>query len=84
MTVTRHLKRKILERAAEIVGDNQRLANLLEVDRHSLELWLGGRATLPPRVFHDAMELVLQDDIARAAQDRRAQPRLPQPLEASV
>ena len=82
--MTRHLKRKILERAAEIVGDNARLANLLEVDRHSVELWLGGRATLPPRVFHDAMEIVLQDDIARAAQDRRAQPRLPQPLEASV
>lgn len=82
--MTRHLKKKILERAAQIVGDNERLASLLEVDRHALELWLSGRATLPERVFTDAMELVLQDDIARAAQDRRSQPRLPEPIQASV
>lgn len=82
--MTRHLKKKILERAAQILGDNDRLASLLEVDRHALELWLSGRATLPERVFTDAMELVLQDDIARAAQDRRAQPRLPEPVRASV
>jgi hypothetical protein len=82
--MTRHLRRRLLERAAEIVGDRDRLRSLLVVDRHALELWLSGRATLPQRAFEIAMEIVLQDDIARAAQDRRGAPRLPEPMDAAV
>ncbi len=78
--MTRHLKRRLLERAAEIVGNNGLLSQRLDVDRHSLELWLSGRATLPDRVFQSAMDIVLRDDIARAAQDRRKAPREAQPL----
>lgn len=82
--MTRHLKRRLLERAAEIVGDREELGFLLDIDRHALELFLCGRATLPQRVFFAAMELVLQDDVARAAQDRRRSPREPQPLRVAV
>jgi hypothetical protein len=82
--MTRHFKRRLLERAAEIVGDNDRLSLLLDVDRHALEFWLSGRATLPQRVFSSAMDIVLRDDVARAAQDRRARPRQPQPLQSRV
>lgn len=48
--MTRHLKRRLLERAAEIVGDREELGFLLDIDRHALELFLSGRATLPLRV----------------------------------
>ena len=74
-TVTRHLKCRLLKRAADIVGDNVRLSELLDVEHHALELWLGGRATLPTRVFEKAMEIVLEDDVTRAGQDRRSRPR---------
>lgn len=82
--MTRHLKRRLLERAAEIVGDREALSELLDVDRRALDLWLAGRATLPERVFATATEIVLRDDIARAAQDRRTKPRAPEPVDIAV
>jgi DNA-binding transcriptional regulator YdaS (Cro superfamily) len=82
--MTRHLKRRLLERALEIVGDRDALAELLDVEPHALELWLTGRATLPERVFVMAMDVVLRDDIARAAQDRRRAPRAPEPVDVTV
>lgn len=82
--MTRHLKRRLLERALEIAGSRAALAELLDVERHALDLWLAGRATLPDRVFVTATDMVLDDDIARAAQDRRRGPREPQPVDASV
>ena len=48
----------------------------LEVDGHSVKLWIDGKARLPERIFLKAADIVLEDDIARAAQDRRAAPRL--------
>jgi hypothetical protein len=45
------------------------------VEPHALELWLSGRATVPEWVFLVAVDLVVRDDLARAAQDRRATPR---------
>ncbi len=82
--MTRHLRRRLLERAAEIVGDNDELSQLLDIDRHALELFLSGRATVPQRAFLEAMEIVLRDDVARAAQDRRRAPRAPQPIDVAV
>jgi hypothetical protein len=38
-------------------------------------LWLSGRATVPESVFLVAVDIVMRDDLARAAQDRRAAPR---------
>jgi hypothetical protein len=82
--MTRHLKRRLLQRAADIIGDRDRLSELVDVDRRALDMWLSGRATLPQRVFDGAMDIVLEDDIARASQDRRRAPRPPQPLRAAV
>jgi len=69
--VDRELKARLLRRACDIVGGRERLAARLEVELHSLEFWLSGRATPPERVFMTVVDLVLEDDIARAAQDRR-------------
>jgi len=69
------LHRKLLERAAEIVGGKTELCRRLDVDRHALEFWLSGRATPPEYVFLAAADLVLADDLSRAGQDRRKQQR---------
>jgi DNA-binding transcriptional regulator YdaS (Cro superfamily) len=69
--VDRELKAKLLRRACDIVGTRERLAAILGVEMHSLEFWMSGRATPPERIFMSVVDLVLEDDIARAAQDRR-------------
>ena len=67
----KELKARLMRRACDIVGGRERLANRLGVDAHSLEFWLSGRATPPERVFLSVVDVVLEDDVARAAQDRR-------------
>lgn len=71
----RELRMTVLRRAADITGGSSALQQRLNVEPHALELWLAGRATVPEWVFMLAVDLVLRDDIARAAQDRRAAPR---------
>jgi hypothetical protein len=65
------LKARLLRRACEIAGGRDRLAARLDVEVHAIEFWLSGRATPPERVFLSVVDLVLEDDIARAGQDRR-------------
>ena len=67
----RELKARLMRRACDIVGGRERLAARLDVELHSLEFWLAGRATPPDRIFMAVVDLVLEDDIARARQDRR-------------
>jgi hypothetical protein len=67
---------KLLGRAAEICGGWNALCVRLGVEGHSVRLWMEGKARLPERVFLKAADIVLEDDIARAAQDRRAAPRI--------
>lgn len=69
------LQPRLLARAMEIAGGRGELVSLLNVEDHAFGLWLAGRATLPDRVFRALVDLILEDDIARAAQDRRAMPR---------
>jgi hypothetical protein len=71
----RELRVTVLRRAAQIAGGSLALRERLNVEDHALELWLSGRATVPESVFLLAVDLVLRDDIARAAQDRRMLPR---------
>jgi hypothetical protein len=70
------LQGKLLGRAAEICGGWSALCVRLGVEGHSLKLWVDGKARLPERVFLKAADIVLEDDIARAAQDRRGAPRV--------
>jgi len=65
------LKARLLRRACDIAGGRERLASRLNVEMHALEFWMSGRATPPERVFLNVVDMVLEDDIARAAQDRR-------------
>jgi hypothetical protein len=67
---------KLLERAIAIAGSHYELCDLLQVEEHALRLWMSGQATLPERIFLAVVDLVLTDDIARASQDRRAEPRV--------
>ena len=69
------LRVTVLRRATDIAGGPAALRERLQVDEHSLELWLSGRATVPEWVFSRAVDLVLRDDVERAAQDRRTAPR---------
>jgi hypothetical protein len=71
----RELRTTVLRRAADISGGASALQQRLRVDQHALELWLSGRATVPEWVFVLAVDVVVRDDIARAAQDRRGSPR---------
>lgn len=65
------LKARLLRRACDIAGGRERLATRLGVEVHALEFWMSGRATPPERVFLGVVDMVLEDDLARAAQDRR-------------
>jgi hypothetical protein len=67
---------RLLGRAAEICGGWSALCVRLGVEGYSLKLWVEGKARLPERVFLKAADIVLEDDITRAAQDRRAAPRI--------
>ena len=67
---------RLLSRAAEICGGYSALSSRLTVSEHSLRLWLDGKARLPERVFLRAADIVLEDDVARAEQDRRGAPRM--------
>lgn len=62
---------KLISRAAEIVGGLDALCARLDVQLPALHLWLQRKARLPDRVFIQLTDIVLTDDIARAAQDRR-------------
>jgi hypothetical protein len=79
----RELQPKLFKRAVEIAGDAQKLCGLLHIDPHALKLWSEGRATPPEGVFHAVIDLIVNDDLVRAAQDRRQQPRQPKPPEES-
>ena len=67
---------RLLQRVVEICGGFEAARSKLAVSEHSLRLWLDGRASLPQRVFLRAADIVLEDDIARAANDRRRAPRV--------
>ena len=71
-----HFQGKLLKRAAEICGGWDLLRAQLGVSQESMKLWSDGKARLPDRAFLRVADLVLEDDIARAAQDRRNQPRI--------
>lgn len=69
-----HLRVRVLERALHICG-RITLSMRLRVPQHSIEQWCREEETIPDRVFYSMVDLILEDDIARAAQDRRADPR---------
>jgi hypothetical protein len=75
--VTQDLRRRALERALQIVGGSPELAARLRVADYVLELWLQGRASMPASAFFEIVDVIIEDDLARASGDRRQQPRPP-------
>ena len=74
------LQGKLIARAAEIVGGMGYLCEQLGVQRSTLHLWLQRKARLPDPVFVQLADIILKDDIARAAQDRRRDVRVDSPV----
>jgi hypothetical protein len=75
----RELRLTVLRRAADIAGGSQALCERINAEPHAVELWLSDRATVPDWAFFLAIDIVVRDDVARAAQDRRAAPRKNEP-----
>ena len=65
----------LIQRASEMLGGMAGLASFLHVAEHSLYLWALGKARAPARVVEALVDLVLRDDVARAKEDRRHEPR---------
>jgi hypothetical protein len=71
----RHLQSRLIRRALEVTGGFSALCARLGANEHAVRMWLDNRATAPTKVLHELIDLILEDDVARAAQDRRQQPR---------
>jgi len=69
------LQPTLLGRATQIVGGTEQLCEYLGVSEARLKLWFSGQGRLPDPIFLKAVDLILRDDIARAAHDRRRQAR---------
>ena len=66
---------QLVARAADIVCGLEQLASYLGVPEHRVRFWRNGTATAPNHVVALLVDLVLKDDVARAEQDRRREPR---------
>lgn len=75
---------RMLKRAAEICGGYNALCVRLGVSELKLRAWIEARARLPEDIFLKAADIVLEDDIARADQDRRTRPRMSPPSGAGT
>jgi hypothetical protein len=62
---------ELIQRAAELLGGMDRLAQFLQVEEHALRFWLKDKASAPNEAVVKMVDLILHDDIARAAADRR-------------
>jgi DNA-binding transcriptional regulator YdaS (Cro superfamily) len=54
-----------LKRAAEIVGDDEALAQLLGATREQLLRWLAGEERPPMEVFLRAVDIVVKESVSR-------------------
>jgi len=75
MAKTMQVRLETLRRAREITGSSTLLAARLAVSSRTADAWLSGRQPIPQDIFELAAEIVLVDDMARAAGDRRREPR---------
>jgi transcriptional regulator with XRE-family HTH domain len=66
---------RLLKRAIDILGGWNAFCARVGVSEHRVQAWLNEESKPPERVLLKAAEIVLDDDIAWAAQDRRTEPR---------
>jgi len=70
------IQKALLQRAAAIEGGRASLARKLCVTEARVRCWEDRLLAMPPDVFLLLVDIVLSDDIARASQDRRTDPRV--------
>jgi hypothetical protein len=66
-----------LQRAAEILGGRQALAQYLDVPLQFLELWLDGHTPPPPDVFLRAIDVVVEHGVVEMRNGPLAAPPPP-------
>jgi hypothetical protein len=67
-TVSIHVYRRTVERAVEVLGDEQRLARYLHVPLRELHAWRTGGELPPLAMFLSCVELILDDERSSATQ----------------
>ena len=60
------VKRRVLLKALEVVGDRERLATKLSTRKLHLDSWLAGFTEPPDKVFLRAADLILENTVAGA------------------
>jgi hypothetical protein len=68
-------RRRALQRAADLLGGKPALCERLHVGRYAMELWMRGDVRVPDVIFYQLVDMIIEDDLRRAAQDRRSRPR---------
>lgn len=66
-----------LQRAAEILGGREALAQYLDVPLQLLDLWLDGHTAPPPDVFLLAIDVVVEHGVAQMRDGPLAAPPPP-------
>jgi len=70
------LHERILERMVELSGGSDKLAARLQVPASTLQLWLQGKATIPPEVAGQLVDMILAADLASLIEAaKRQQPK---------
>lgn len=69
---------KILGRVAEVLGGTEKLAARLHVSHSTLQLWMQGKATIPPQAVEQLVDLLLAADVASLVDaERKADQKKP-------
>ena len=65
---------RTLARAAQLVGGAAALADRLRVSPEGLHLWLSGKVEPPQRVFLEAIDIVLANQLDPLSKDDKGRP----------
>jgi CheY-like chemotaxis protein len=65
---------KILRRVAELSGGSEKLAARLQVSHPTVQLWMQGKATIPPETAEKLVDLLLAADVAALVSAARKDP----------
>jgi hypothetical protein len=63
------LKRRVLLKALEIVGDRERLATRLGTRKLHLDSWLAGFSEPPDKFFLRAADIILENSVTDSADE---------------
>jgi hypothetical protein len=70
---------RALARAAEILGGAAALTDRLRVTPEGLRLWLSGKIEPPPRVFLEAVDIIIKYQLTELSRDGEGKGKRPGP-----